>query len=202
GKAGLRGVELGACPYRDLGRSSPLNHASAANGGLTSALVADPRNDVHAAIAQLTTLFQCAHNKIAEAVDRASIAGAGVAADVAAYRSYFVSRAIVERIYRNIVRSDLLPRLLHPAVRRAYDRPDIEFVDSQPLDALPVEFGHVLRFGHAMVRQNYVFNELNTYGEDLVDMMLATSAARPWRMPLDDTWVAQWSCFFDIDARR
>jgi hypothetical protein len=78
----------------------------------------------------------------------------------------------------------------------------VQFLDVQTLDTLPLEFANVLRFGHAMVRQFYVFNDFNRYGEDLVDMMLSTSAARPWRMPLDDTWMAQWSHFFEIGGSK
>ena len=33
-------------------------------------------------------------------------------------------------------------------------------------------------------------------------MMLATSGGRPWRMPLDETWMAQWSRFFEIGRQR
>ena len=74
--------------------------------------------------------------------------------------------------------------------------------DTQSPDELPTEFAHAFRFGHAMVRPNYVFNDLNGYGEDLADMMLATSGGRPWRMPLDETWMAQWSRFFEIGTTK
>ncbi len=202
GRAAVRGVKVGKCPLRDFGRTAPLNRDRNDKEGLTSALVSDPRNDVHAAIAQLTILFHSLHNKVAALVERAEIDRHSAAPDIRSYRTYFAARAICAHVYHNLVRHDLLPHLLHPKIANAYRDPAVEFLDSQPLDALPSEFPHVLRFGHAKVRQNYVFNDLNSYGEDLVDMMLATSASRPWRMPLDDTWIAQWSHFFDISSRR
>ena len=202
GRASLPNVERGACPYQDLGRAKPLNLDHTEREGLTCAFIADPRNDVHAAIAQLTILFHRLHNRIAASVESAGLTGNRVAADIRNYRIYLVSRAICVRIYQRLVRDDLLPRLLHPGIVSAYDQDGVSFLDTQSLDELPTEFAHVFRFGHAMVRPNYVFNDLNGYGEDLADMMLATSAGRPWRMPLDETWMAQWSRFFAIGTQR
>ena len=202
GQAAVRGIKAGKCPLRDFGRTSALNRDLDSKAGLTSALISDPRNDVHAAIAQLTVLFHALHNKIAALVEEARLDRNDTAPDVRSYRTYIVARALCVHAYHKLVRHDLLPRLLHPGIVAAYAAPSAEFLDSQSLDALPSEFAHVFRFGHSMVRQNYVFNDLNSYGEDLVDMMLATSASRPWRMPLDDTWIAQWSHFFDLGSRR
>ena len=192
----------GKCPFQELGRAKPINRDHAEGEGLTCALIADPRNDAHAAIAQLTTLFHQLHNKIAQTVESAGLVAGGLAADIRNYRVYLLSRAICVRVYRRLLREDLLPRILHPAIVAAYDRDGATFLDTQSPDELPTEFAHAFRFGHAMVRPNYVFNDLNVYGEDLADMMLATSGARPWRMPLDDSWMAQWSRFFPIGTDR
>ncbi len=170
--------------------------------GLTSALISDPRNDVHAAMAQFTTLFHQLHNNIAEVVEATGLAAGNLGADIRNYRVYLITRAICVRIYQKLVRDDLLPRILHPGIVSAYGATGALFLDSQPLDSLPSEFAHVLRFGHAMVRPNYVFNDLNAYGQDLTDMMLSTSGARPWRMPLDETWMVQWSHFFGGGSRK
>jgi hypothetical protein len=130
------------------------------------------------------------------------LAAGNLGADIRNYRVYLITRAICVRIYQKLVRDDLLPRILHPGIVSAYGATGAPFLDSQPLDSLPSEFAHVLRFGHAMVRPNYVFNDLNTYGQDLTDMMLSTSGARPWRMPLDGTWMVQWSHFFGGGSRK
>ena len=149
----------------------------------------------------MTTLFISLHNKIASNIENVLAADAFASEEVRNYKIYFVTRAACEGIYRTIVRHELLPRILHPAVVATYGAPDARFLDTQTLDTLPLEFASAFRFGHAMVRQFYVFNDFNSYGEDLVDMMLSTSAARPWRMPLDDTWMAQWSHFFEIRGK-
>jgi hypothetical protein len=192
----LRSTLKGRYLSRDIARTGAFEPAAP----LTSVQVADPRNDVHAALSQITTLFISLHNKIASMIEDLLTADAFPSEDVRNYRVYFVSRAVCESIYRAIVRDDLLPRILHRAVVDHYGAPQVQFLDSQTLDALPLEFANAFRFGHAMVRPFYVFNDFNRYGEDLVDMMLSTSAARPWRMPLDDTWMAQWSHFFEIDG--
>jgi hypothetical protein len=198
-----RNAAKGDYLFRDIARMGPSNSTSAAAAAsLTSAQIADARNDIHAAISQITTLFLLLHNKIASNIENLVAGDVFASEEVKNYRIYFVSRAVCEEIYRAIVRNDLLPRILHPAIVEFYSDPQVQFLDPQTLDALPVEFATVLRFGHAMVRQFYVFNDFNSYGEDLVDMMLSTSAARPWRMPLDDTWMAQWSHFFESGGRK
>jgi Animal haem peroxidase len=202
GKPAPPNSTLGKCPFQELGRARPTNRDHAEREGLTCALIADPRNDAHAAIAQLTTLFHQLHNKIAQIVESAGLVAGSLAADIRNYRVYLLSRAICVHVYRRLLREDLLPPILHPGIVAAYDRDDATFLDTQSPDELPTEFAHAFRFGHAMVRPNYVFNDLNVYGEDLADMMLATSGARPWRMPLDDSWMAQWSRFFAIGGDR
>jgi hypothetical protein len=198
----LRNTKKGNYFFRDIARTGMSNSTSGAAASLTSAQVSDARNDIHAAISQITTLFLLLHNKIASNIENILAEEVFASEEVKNYRIYFISRAACENIYRAIVRNDLLPRILHPAIIGEYSAPHVQFLDLQTLDALPVEFAIVLRFGHAMVRPFYVFNDFNSYGEDLVDMMLSTSAARPWRMPLDDTWMAQWSHFFEIGGSK
>ncbi|RXT46639.1 peroxidase family protein [Bradyrhizobium betae] len=190
-----RHSEKGLYLFRDVGRATVAPDESAAQ-------LADARNDIHAALAQLTTLFILLHNRIAADVE-AVLAGESLPnVVIRGYRIYFISRMLCEHIYRDVIRHDLLPRILHPAVVTVYEQPSFELVDQPGGEALPIEFVSVLRFGHAMVRHSYVFNDLNSYGEDLIDMMLSTSAARPWRMPLDETWMAQWSYFFDMGGEH
>ena len=197
-----RSTVKGDYVFRDVARTTASNSTTGATGGLASTQLADPRNDVHAAISQMTTLFILLHNRIASHIDDVLAREKFASTEVRNYRVYFVSRSACENIYRSIVRNDLLPRILHPAIVDAYSGRKIEFLDPQTLEALPLEFANAFRFGHAMVRPSYVFNDFNSYGEDLVDMMLSTSAARPWRMPLDETWMAQWSHFFEMNGSK
>ena len=97
-----------------------------------------------------------------------------------------------------IIRFDLLKRLLHPSVYQHYLVDAPVYLDPQNLSTLPVEFAQAYRFGHAMIRPIYFVNDDNPDGEHVLDMMLATSAHRPWRMPLDESWLIQWSRFFRL----
>jgi hypothetical protein len=66
---------------------------------------------------------------------------------------------------------------------------------------IPLEFSHgAFRFGHAMVRHEYVINDLSTH--DLVNTLEKTSANDPVNMPLDSTWIVRWSRFFEIAGSR
>jgi hypothetical protein len=66
---------------------------------------------------------------------------------------------------------------------------------------VPLEFSHgAFRFGHAMVRPEYVINDLSTH--DLINTLEKTSANDPVNMPLDSSWIVRWSRFFEIGGSR
>ena len=52
-RASIKGAEPGGCPFRDIGRAQPHGVEADTSAGFLAALVADPRNDVHAVAAQL-----------------------------------------------------------------------------------------------------------------------------------------------------
>jgi hypothetical protein len=199
-QASIAGAINGSCRHRDIGRAQPFRANSEPNDGFTAALIPDPRNDVHAIAAQMTVLFLSLHNKLLSEVSASLGAEAAPSEDVRSYRMYFVTRFLCENVYREIVKNDFLPRLLHEGVLRLYSSSNRDFLDHDSLDEIPLEFAHAFRFGHAMVRPFYIVNDLKPGGEELVDMMLATSISRPWRVPLDETWMVQWSHFFEIDG--
>jgi hypothetical protein len=107
-------------------------------------------------------------------------------------------------------------RAIHPTIYAAYSGPVPDFID-RPLDLkssaaigrarepggwkIPLEFSHgAFRFGHAMVRPEYVINDLSTH--DLNNTLEKTSANDPVNMPLDATWIVRWSRFFEINGSR
>jgi hypothetical protein len=65
-------VESG-CPFRDIARTPAENVTGIDRGiagkrvALTEALIADPRNDDHAIMSQLTALFALLHNSLIDA---------------------------------------------------------------------------------------------------------------------------------------
>src|SRR3984957_7466023 len=70
-----KGVEPG-CPFRDIARAQAENVTGIDRSiaghrvALTEALIADPRNDDHAIMSQLTALFALLHNGLVDVVHR------------------------------------------------------------------------------------------------------------------------------------
>jgi hypothetical protein len=109
---------------------------------------------------------------------------------------YDKARSVCIETYHRIVRSDLLKRLLHPAVYAAYSSAQPRHLDPRREPLITFEFLQALRFGHAMVRPHYRVNDVLGRREELIDVLLTTSRSRPWRLPLDESWPVQWSKFY------
>lgn len=205
-----------ACPFRDIPRVAVESEAAVHVGGsrrplLADSLIADPRNDDHAILSQLATLFALLHNGLVDLVSRADAhACSGDARD--SHQYFLIARAFTSFAYRRVVRQDLMRRLLHPAIYDHYsgDAPRfLEGGDDADCDAssaaapwsVPLEFSHgVFRFGHSMVRDEYRINDSAT--NDLVENLQRTSLTDPLNMPLNESWVVQWSRFFHINGSK
>lgn len=196
------GNSANVVPFRDIGRAKPHLSNTNLDRGYSAALIADPRNDAHAVSSQIAMLFHLLHNRVVGLLESELGDFPFPSEDTKRYRLYFAARALCESTYRSIVRNDYLPRILHPAVIDCYTNREPDYLDHQSLGELPIEFAHVFRFGHAMVRPFYVVNDLKPDGEELVDMLLTTSGFRPWRMPIDESWLIQWSRFFSIGGSK
>src|SRR3954470_21745041 len=129
-----KNVESG-CPFRDIARAPAENVTGIDRGiaglrvALTEALVADPRNDDHAIMSQLTALFALLHNNLIDLVRRHEPATGTNAHFGAAYKRFLCVRGALTSIYHNIIRKDLMQRVLHPAIYAAYCRPNPNFID-------------------------------------------------------------------------
>jgi hypothetical protein len=216
-----KGVEPG-CPFRDIARAQAENVTGIDRSiaghrvALTEALIADPRNDDHAIMSQLTALFALLHNGLVDVVRRGEPVAGPNANLGAAYKRFLCARDALTLIYHNIIRNDLMRRVMHPAIYAAYSGPRPNFIDRPAYDEgaaaihgargptgwqIPLEFSHgAFRFGHAMVRPEYVINDLSTH--DLSTALEKTSANDPVNMPLDTTWIVRWSRFFEIQGSR
>lgn len=204
------------CPFRDIARTRADNvtgidrSIAGIRVALTEALVADPRNDDHAVISQLTALFALLHNALIDLIRRQERDSAPNSQFGAAYKRFLCAREAVTLIYHNILRNDLMRRVLHPAIYAAYSGPAPHFIDRSDEAAeslavrdweIPLEFSQgAFRFGHAMVRHEYCINDLSI--QDLYSTLEKTSANDPVNMPLDETWMVQWSRFFEINATK
>ena len=169
--------------------------------GATDVLVPDGRNDDHALISQLTTLFMRAHNRIADAVLEANAGAADAMTELGYHQVFERARAANIHIYRTIVWNDYLRRMLDPDVFARY-APDagradsaITFVTAAPVLRMPVEFSHAaFRFGHAMVKPSYRLGLLRPF--ELDDILRHSSANEPDLMPFDESWLIDWDRFF------
>jgi len=204
------------CPFRDIARTGAENvtgidrSIAGMRVALTEALVADPRNDDHAVMSQLTALFALLHNSLIDHVRRQERSHAPNDRFGAAYKRFLCVREAVTAIYHNILRKDLMQRLIHPTVYAAYSGPTPNFIDRPDPSAgdfatgdwqIPFEFSHgAFRFGHAMVRPEYNINDLSN--QDLYNTLEKTSANDPVNMPLDETWMIRWSHFFRINGSK
>jgi hypothetical protein len=158
--------------------------------GLTDVLIADPRNDAHPMLAQVLVLFHLLHNAVC-----LRLQGRG---DGLADRDVFAAaRAIVTAVYVQIIRKDLLGRLLNDDVRTFYETSGDAPLERIAATAMPVEFSHAaFRCGHVMLRPGYRFNHDSLFG--LRDIVQTNSATLPESMPLDRAWLIDWSHFFEI----
>jgi hypothetical protein len=203
------------CPFRDIARTGAENVTGVDRSiagmrvALTEALVADPRNDDHAVISQLTALFAVLHNSLIDLIRRQEGDRGPNRRFGAAYKRFLCAREALTLIYHNIIRKDLMLRLIHPAIYSAYSGPKPKFIDRRRESGdsastdweIPFEFSHgAFRFGHAMVRHEYCINDLSIH--DLNNTLEKTSANDPVNMPLDETWMVQWSRFFEIDGSK
>jgi hypothetical protein len=189
---------------RDLARMPPPCSDAIVRDGLTEVAVADPRNDDHAIIAQLTVLFHLAHNSILKLLPAAAEGPAADSVLEAEYKRFLCARGALTLIYRQIIRNDLLEKILHPAVYAFYSKQSagFEFLDKGASglagDArIPVEFSHAaFRFGHAMARPKYQFNDQARGEFFLSDVLLRNSVQSPDAMPQERNWIIRWSRFF------
>ncbi len=183
-----------ASDYRDIGRAS-VHGTSGGTDGWAEPLVADPRNDSHSLISQVTALFQMLHNALVEMQPEPDPATIGTQMRGHNLR-FAVAREALTLIWRNLVRQDILPRILHPAVRALYEGG--ASLEASPAPGMPLEFSHgAFRFGHAMARDSYHFGE----AEDALALgttLRQSSGRSPDLMPLKRIWIVQWSRFFDL----
>ena len=107
------------CPFRDIARTRAENvtgidrSIAGVRVALTEALVADPRNDDHAVMSQLTALFALLHNALIDLIRRQERNSGPNGQFGAAYKRFLCAREAVTLIYHNILRNDLMRRVIH-----------------------------------------------------------------------------------------
>jgi hypothetical protein len=193
----------GACPMRDLARVNVASGFASTGGDSINfdrayhANVADARNDDGIILTQLTVLFARAHNIIARNVKPGKPEA-----------QFAYARAAMLLIYHAIIRGDLLPKILHPYVRKRIEK-RLSGSSGQWLwkrkEGVPLEFSHgALRVGHAMVRTGYSLNDALHRAPTILEIVNHNQppAGGTQRTPLEAAWVLQWSYFFDLGSPR
>lgn len=209
GAAPMRGKQVPAgSPARDIGRaivSAPASRPPSAydlfvptaSGGVDFGVpvIADPRNDDQPLIAQLTALFKIAHNLALDILDKA----APPKTPAAAQANFDTARLALTTLFRQVLRDDLLKRLLDPGVYAYYRAPGARFLDdADARRPISRDFAHAaFRACHAMIRPIYPFNAGNSHRLRLV--LDNTSSYRGGvRVPLGASWIVDWSQLFTV----
>ena len=165
------------CPAHDFQRSASL----------ADVVAADPRNDAHPIVAQVTLLFVMLHNWIARAQ---GIPERGTALEIH-WRRHLCARGITTLMYRTILERDVLPRLLHPDVLVAYRGSSDLQLDAAP--GITAEFtAGAFRFAHALVRKSYTLNDQSGVADLSMGLL---QSSRHGQRP-DANWAVDWKNFF------
>ncbi len=194
------------CPFRDIGRAETTTttdgaHATVKTNRWTEALVADNRNDDHALISQTTALWHMFHNVVIADIE-AQCDSDEINAPEHSHRRFLAARHAVTAVYQAIVETDVLARILDPAVYRRYVSDNAALL-SEAGPSVPREFSHgAFRFGHAMTRDNYAINSLQAEGLKTADAFNLSSRHAPLLLPITPDWVVEWDLFFEGGAVR
>ncbi|WP_043337226.1 peroxidase family protein [Belnapia moabensis] len=191
-----------AC-FRDIARAATPgtlgNRGGFSGTGRGEALIADSRNDQSLLLSQLSTLFMLLHNVLLDMLPKPGTQAARSLRERTAAR-FAVAREATTLVFRNVLRHDLLPRLLDPKVRALYDNPAPEWLEPEPGPGLPLEFSHgAFRFGHAMLRDTYRIGRFTD--ATLADLLRQNSTRGPNAVPLTRDWLVRWSQFFQLPGR-
>ncbi len=190
-------------PERDLPRTVFEPASGSFQTTARDVLIADSRNDDNFVLSQLTALFHVFHNMVVDMAEKEWPEGIKnkntslPSEDIGVY-----ARGVTAYIFRNILREDLLERLLDPTVYEAYRYAHVKFLDTKSeYGSVPIEFAHAVgRIGHQMVRPNYVLNRTGT-DPSLFDILDATSTGKGENVPPRPKWFIDWSLFFELDGK-
>jgi Animal haem peroxidase len=209
-------------PARDVPRARcPHLSDRPASKASPDTLLADPRNDQHLLISQLTTIFLEFHNvtfkkiRALQDLPRPDLVEAlnfpkreEYTSDVAFLQSqhdmaFLQTRKLVAYVYRLIVVKDLLKKLLEPGVYARYTNAGVNWpkIAFDPIEnnLVPVEFSHaVFRFGHVMTRFSYILNDKLDLNPSIKNILDRAGAKRSDLLPVASNWLVDWSHFFDL----
>lgn len=189
-------------PKKDIARgtTSTVTELTQKNS-YAEALIADPRNDSHAIISQMLVLFHELHNRIVDELARSGSLPPTANSYADAQRLFVAARTACILIYRNLIRRDLLPRILNRDVCEAYEKSQLPFLSQVKGEwQAPFEFTNgFFRFGHSMIRAAYRFNPRAPEAFGIEQILNRTSENSPSEVPLEGVWLVDWDLFFSDD---
>ena len=163
-------------------------------------MLADPRNDAHALVSQLTVLFQLLHNHVISLLEPITgpIAERGVfPRRELAYREFHCARLVLTLIYRNIIKKDVLKLILDGDI---YDRYMTDpKLPGDKAKGIPLEFTFgAFRFGRAIVRDKYKVNSQSNDQPTVGALERSALLAHlPESLPIKSHWLVDWAHFFN-----
>lgn len=159
----------------------------------TEVLIADQRNDDNNILAQLTVLFHRLYNAIVAQTPVVSLGPSGIS--LPPRHRARIARLATIRIYRRILRHDLLPKLMHPDVIGLYqvDAPKRQLFTTD-VEALSHFGAAASRVAHSMVREKYFLRD--AFPIDLRRLISTSSLHYVKSVPTQKSWEIDWSLFF------
>lgn len=171
----LLGANAAGQPAYDL----PRNHQG-------TALVGDPRNDVHLAISQLHVAFLRFHNRLVEWVREQGIPEVEV---------FDEARRLATWHYEWIVAHEFLHLTVGEELVSDIEENGARFYEPGEEPAIPIEFADAAyRFGHSQITPTYRLND--TSGD--VTIFPSCLGGRP----VTPEMIVDWSWFFDIPGEH
>ena len=169
----LLGANAAGEPADDL----PRNHQG-------TALVGDPRNDVHLLISQLHVAFLKFHNRVVERLRREGTPGGSV---------FDEARRLVRWHYEWVVVHEFLPLTVGEELLSGIEENGRGFYEPGENPAIPVEFSDgAYRFGHSQITPTYRLNDASGEATIFPDCLGGR--------PVPAGRVVDWSWFFDVPA--
>jgi hypothetical protein len=204
---GSEGYSVNTGDFRDIPRARATDML--ARPSYPEALIGDSRNDSHAILSQLVVMLHHLQRKVLANIEANENLDSTGSAIVDAQRNFVATQSACALVFRNIVRHDVLRKILHPDVRAAYETNAVQIADTPTgLNdggpwSVPVEFSFgFYRFGHSMIRPVYSFNSKNLAPNrpfNVTEVLQHTSEQNPLMMPVEDKWTIDWRFFFGND---
>ena len=166
-----------------------------------AANIPDHRNDENLAVAQTHLAMIRFHNRVVDKKTSTTLSDA---------QRFAMARDLVTRHYQWLLRTDYLPRIVQPSiVNNVFNNGRKIFevgAPSSQLPTMPIEFSvAAFRLGHAMIRQDYDWNQRFPGREGTLVFLFifsGTSGDMFGLVKLPSNWIADWRRMYDLAGEQ